>query len=340
MKHCNKKFIFIFLVLNLLSGKGYAATKMALLIGNQNYENSTALKNTINDVEMIGEQLNKLGFFVIQAKNKNKTELREELRLFHSKLRKGDTGLVYYSGHGLQYQGDNYLVPIGADIEVATEIPSETISSSELLDYMKSASVKIVILDACRNNPFKTGSKSIGKGLHRKDLTNQNNTLIAFAAAPNQEASDGSGDNSPYALALRNALQVEGKTLEQIFKSVRKQVSSLTSGKQTPWYNASLIDDIYLNGNRSSRIEDVIEKTPQQEIPVSDVEISFWKEVKKKHKVIYYSGYLEKYGENGRFSEEARKNIKLLEQNVTDNKSESEDSNNNEVNALEFFNAI
>ena len=341
MNHSKNKIIATVVISLLLASETCTAAKLALLIGNQNYTNSTALQNTLNDVDLIGEQLDKLGFLVIKANNKNLNELKGELRSFHKKIRVGDVGLIYYSGHGLQYQSDNYLVPIGADITISSEIPREAISSSEVIAYMDKADVKIIILDACRNNPYKTGGKSIGKGLKRQDLTEQNNTLIAFAASPNQEASDGTGINSPYALALKDALQLEGKTLEQVFKKVRKQVSSLTSGKQTPWYNASLVDDIYLNGRPSSAtLKNDLDHISKKPIPVSDEEIVFWKEVSAKNTKNYYLGYLDKYGHNGRFSDGAKLKIKKLESGMPTIKSKGGDYTSDQLEAINYFNSI
>jgi len=333
-----KIIYFIFIMITVFPNASFSAAKLALLIGNKDYKNNAELENTINDINLVGEKLNTLGFFVIKAENENKSKLKEELRAFHNKLRSGDMALIYYSGHGLQYQGTNFLVPIDADIKVPTEIMTETVSVDDILAYIEKASVKIVILDACRNNPYKIGSKGIGKGLQRQNIASQN-MVIAFAAAPNQEASDGAGMNSPYALSLVNALSDKGRTLEQIFKKVRKRVGVLTKGKQTPWYNASLIDDIYLNGlptatsvisSDTINIDDLVDKT----------EITFWRKAKNKNKKIYFLGYLSKYGEKGRFSQEAHSQIKRID---SEEKKKEAEQNNDLITpseSVEYFNSL
>jgi len=329
----------IFMIASVFLSTNANSAKLALLIGNKDYKNNAALDNTINDINLVGQKLNKLGFFVTEAKNETKEALKEELRAYHNKLRSGDMALIYYSGHGLQYQGANFLVPIGADIKVPAEILKETISVDDILAYIEKASVKIVILDACRNNPYKIGSKGIGKGLQRQNIAVQN-TVIAFAAAPNQEASDGTGFNSPYALSLVDALSDKGRTLEQIFKKVRKRVGILTGGKQTPWYNASLIDDIYLNGLPTTSVILPTSSAVNIEDLADEAEITFWKKAKAKNKKIYFLGYLNKYGENGRFAQEAHINIKRIETENEKNKSNQDNDLITPSESIEFFNSL
>ncbi len=226
-----------------------AADKLAFLVGNQNYENDKPLRNPAHDVELLAERLRRIGFTVLPPLyNQGRTTLIDGLRELHNKIKPGDTVLVYFSGHGLQYQGENYLVPVDANIALANEIPDEAVGGSRVLSYLEEAGVKIVILDACRNNPYRSAGKGIGKGLGRQDASAVNNTLLAFAAAPGEEAQDGSGQYSPYVQALADAIVQPGQTLEQVFKTVRKSVREATGGEQEPWYNASLEDDLYLAG--------------------------------------------------------------------------------------------
>ena len=173
--------------------------------------------------------------------------------------------------------------------------------------------------------------------MQRQELATQNNALIAFAAAPNQEASDGAGENSPYALALIEALQKKGKTLEQIFKHVRKEVATLTLGKQTPWYNASLIDDIYLNGYPTASIME--QSLSKENIDITDEEIIFWKKIKSLNQKAYYLAYLEKYGDTGRFSDTAKIEIETL-QSLANKNEKSKGYSDSEIDAIDRFNSM
>jgi len=264
-----------------------AADKLAFLVGNQNYQNDKPLRNPAHDVELLAERLRRIGFTVLPPLyNQGRTTLIDGLRELHTKIKPGDTVLVYFSGHGLQYQGENYLVPVDANIALANEIPDEAVGGSRVLSYLEEAGVKIVILDACRNNPYRSAGKGIGKGLGRQDASAVNNTLLAFAAAPGEEAQDGSGQYSPYAQALADAIVQPGQTLEQVFKTVRKSVREATGGEQEPWYNASLEDDLYLAGTKKlqplqSAKAEINNQTNTGEINQLQIELNRLKDMKE-----------------------------------------------------------
>ncbi len=303
-------FLITFLLLNLMT-PAQAANRVALLIGNQQYQNDKPLKNPVRDVNLIANALQKVGFRVIKRNNLTRRQIKKALRELHNSLQAGDVALVYYSGHGLQYSNDNYIIPIDADISLANEIPDESMSTQQILGYMGQAATRIVILDACRNNPYQTGGKGIGKGLKRQTLTSISNTLIAFAAAPNEEALDGHGSNSPYALALANYIGQPGLGIESVFRGVRKQVRTKTGNKQTPWYNASMDNEFYF---KQSHVVNPPSLVPN----LSDnSETIFWNIVSQKNTAGYYQAYLDKYGDRGLYYQFALLETNRLANQIT-----------------------
>jgi len=240
--------ITVFLTFICISTPSLAQNRVALVIGNSKYTSLQSLPNPANDSRLMAHTLSKLGFEVITAVDANRIALSRAVRKFGKVLRKGgkDTvGLFYYAGHGVQALGQNYLIPLGAEVEDEADLDIEAISASNILTQMEAAgnTLNLVILDACRNNPFKGNMRSVARGLAR--LNAASGSLIAFAAAPGQVAADGSGENSPYTKALVEAMQVPGLSVEQMFKRVRVSVEAQTNNQQTPWEESSLRGEFY-----------------------------------------------------------------------------------------------
>ena len=223
--------------------------RIALVIGNGAYK-SSSLRNPVNDATDIANTLRKLGFSVILKINANQRTMEESIRDFGKKLRLGGVGLFYFAGHGLQVKGRNYLIPIAAEIYEETDIKYEAVDAGRALDVMDNAGnmLNIVILDACRDNPFARSFRSSTSGLARMDAPK--GTLIAYSTSPGKVALDGSRRNSPYTEALLKNIQVPALTVEQVFKKTRKDIDIFTGGKQTPWESTSLIGDFYFNPER------------------------------------------------------------------------------------------
>ncbi|MCC8997925.1 MAG: caspase family protein, partial [Candidatus Contendobacter sp.] len=203
------------------------------------------LRNPANDAKDIAAKLRELGFQVIERLDADRQTLRLALREFEQQLRqRRGVGLFYYAGHGVQIKGQNYLIPVGVDIRQEFEIPDEGVDADAVLRAMESAGngLNIVILDACRNNPF---ARSLGsRGLARMD--GPVGTFIAYATAPGAISLDGSsGRNSPYTRSLLAAMSTPGLGLEQIFKQVLVAVEQETGGSQVPWVASSLRGDFY-----------------------------------------------------------------------------------------------
>ncbi len=227
--------------------------RVALVIGNAKYRFSP-LNNPVNDATDMAASLRSVGFDVIEVKDATLKQMREATRRFADKLEVSDVGLVYYSGHGIEVKGKNYLIPVNADIRREYEVVDQAFDASNLLRMMESLQsnvkkrVNILIVDACRNNDLPKSWRSTNSGLARMDAPA--GSFISFATAPGQVASDGQGRNSPYTKHLLNALKQPNVPIEQVFKQVRRNVMDETGGEQVPWENSSLIGDFYFTVKR------------------------------------------------------------------------------------------
>jgi formylglycine-generating enzyme required for sulfatase activity len=220
-----------------------APRRLALVVGNSAYRYSGALANPARDAELMAKTLKGVGFKLVgdgAQTDLSYVSFNQVVEAFGDMLHEGDVALFYYSGHGLQVAGENYLVPVDADIKKEAEVRVKAVPVNLLfakLDGIPKA-VNIVILDACRNNPFARSFRSAGGGL--ASMNAPSGTLVAFSTAPGQVAEDGSGSNSAYTAALAKQIQEPGLLVEQVFKRVRSEVGSATKGTQTPWENTSL----------------------------------------------------------------------------------------------------
>jgi hypothetical protein len=230
----------------LIANTDTAQKRIALVIGNSSYA-SKPLKNPVNDADDVATFLKSVGFTVIKVKNADIFALRSSIKNFEENLPAYDVGLVYYSGHGIEFKGSNYLIPIDAQLKNEQDIPRQGYDVSGVLTKMSKANKKttIFILDACRNNPVFSQYRSSSDGLTL--MPAPSGTIIAFSAAPGQVASDGNGRNSPYTSALLAQAKVPNKRIEDILKDTSKKVSDDTGGRQVPWYNSSLVGDFYFN---------------------------------------------------------------------------------------------
>ena len=217
--------------------------RLALVIGNAKYHDYNAqLKNPANDANDMASRLEQLGFKVIKKVNATQREMKTAIRDYTQQLKNYDMGLVHYSGHGLQVNGENYLIPVDAtNIESEADIEYETVSVSWMLAKMENANsnTNIVVLDACRNNPFRRWIKGSGdKGLTIVKAQPQG-SLIAFATSPGNVAQDGTGRNGTYTEAMLKFLQ-KGVDIYTLLTKINGEVTKNTAGKQSPWFNSSL----------------------------------------------------------------------------------------------------
>jgi hypothetical protein len=223
-----------------------AENRIALVIGNANYATVTALPNPANDARAMAKFLSTAGFQVLQAPDLSQTEMRRTIGDFASMVTdKGpDTvALVFYAGHGLQVDGENYLVPVDAKIQREADVPLQAVRLADLMNALASvpSKTRIVILDACRNNPFSDINKTTGRGLAIVDAPT--GSLVSYSTAPGTEALDGDGANSPYTSALLKIGQKPDLPVEQMLKLVRLAVNDATNRQQIPWESSSLTTD-------------------------------------------------------------------------------------------------
>jgi uncharacterized caspase-like protein len=224
-------------------GQALAENRIALVIGNSSYTSVTALPNPANDAKAMTNFLNSAGFQVVQAPDLTQSDMRRTIADFAKTVtEKGpDTvALVFYAGHGLQVDGENFLVPVDARIEREADVPLQAMRLNDLMNALSSVPSKsrIVILDACRNNPFSAINKTAGRGLAIVDAPN--GSIVSYSTAPGTEALDGDGQNSPYTTALMKIGHEPGLQIEQLLKRVRLDVSNTTARQQFPWESSSL----------------------------------------------------------------------------------------------------
>ena len=225
--------------------------RIALVVGNANYK-VRPLKNPRNDADDISRSLRSSGFEVIDLRDASLQQMRNGVRQFGDRLINNDVGLVYYSGHGVEVKGRNYFIPVNADIMREDEIADQGLDVSLILEKMNTAGkgVNILIVDACRDDPFGRSFRSSSRGLAQMDAPR--GTIIAYATSPGKVASDGDPRerNSPYTKNLVKAMQQPNKPIEQVFKEVRRAVQEETKNQQVPWENTSLSGDFYFKVQR------------------------------------------------------------------------------------------
>lgn len=239
----------------------FAEQRVALVIGNGDYK-FAPLNNSVNDAQDIAKALRGLGFQVTLKLNQDRVGMALAIRDFGNQIKKGGTGLFYYAGHGMQVKGKNFLIPVEADILAEDEVPYRAIDANELLAKMESAKnrVNLVILDACRNNPFARSFRSGSQGLAQMDAPV--GTLIAFATAPGSVAADGSGRNGLYTQHLLTAMRQPGLKIEDVFKRVRQGVREESGDRQIPWENTSLEGDFYFKPGKEAQPVQVANVAP------------------------------------------------------------------------------
>jgi len=277
-----------------------AQRRFALVIGNSSYKDAP-LVNPVNDANDMAVTLAEFGFEVIKGLNVDQRQMKQLIRQFGQKMQKGGVGLFYFSGHGIQVNGINYLVPVGAVITKDTEVEYESIDAGFVLAQMEAASnqVNVIILDACRNNPFARSFRSGTRGLAAIDAPK--GSIIAYATAPGSTASDGSGRNGLYTGALLTHMKVPGRSLEEVFSATRNEVMTRTTDTPVPWESTSL-------RGRFSFVESV---------PVPDTRITFspeyeeWLVVRNSLKFADVQGFLQRFPD-GEFATAARLRLEGL----------------------------
>ncbi len=221
--------------------------RLALVIGNSAYQHAGRLKNPVNDADAMSRTLSRLGFDVSIHKDLHESDMKQAIDEFGSRLGNYDVGLFFFAGHGIQVDGINYLIPVNVDLKSENDVEYTCVEAGRVLGKMEDAGcrVNIVMLDACRNNPFeRSWSRSVrGSGL--AEMSNIPESLIAYATAPGNTASDGDGDNGLYTSAVLQHIETPNITIEEMFKRVRRAVLEKTGGEQRSWESTSITSDFY-----------------------------------------------------------------------------------------------
>jgi hypothetical protein len=296
-------------VLALVSPAGAQAprdeSRLALLIGNSTYRDAP-LRNPVNDVRAMAQRLRELGFTVLIHENASKRTMETAILEFGRRLAEGGVGAFYYAGHGLQVRGRNYLVPVDAEIEDEASTRVAAVDVELLLEQMAEAKnrVNLVILDACRNNPFERRMRGASRGLAAVDAAR--GTLVAYATAPGSVAADGEGKNGLYTEELLAALGEPGLKVEEVFKRVRINVARRSKGAQTPWESSSLTGDLVINV--TVNVTTAAVATPPAGASAPDREGLFWMSIKDTNDPAAFRAYLEQYPQ-GTFAALARQRL-------------------------------
>jgi uncharacterized caspase-like protein len=301
-----------------------ADRRVAFVVGNGAYMNVAQLPNPPVDAKAMAAVLRNVGFEVVEGTNLTRDKMTERLLEFGKKAQGADVAVFFYAGHGIAISGTNYLLPIDADIKSEMDVKLGAAINIDLtLDQtMSDAKVKLVFLDACRDNPFaakiksnaSTRSVSVQTGL--AEMKSGEGTLIAFATGPGQTALDGQeGTNSPFTRALIAHITTPGVEIQQAMTEVRAQVNEETNKGQLPWGHTNLIGSVYLNpvaapapGAASSSAPAAVASTAGG----SEVEVEFWRSVRESNKPEELNAYLTNYP-NGQFKSLALARIASLE---------------------------
>jgi len=269
-------------------GQPHGQSRVAFVLGNGDYQHTTALTNPRNDAWAVTEALQRMNFDVLLEFDLDKPGTEQALKHFAQKLKHAEVALFYYAGHGLQVDGVNYLVPVDADLEDESDLLLEVIEMDTVLRIMESQQrVNLIFLDACRNNPLAfnlarsmgaTRSAGIQQGLASMDAAT--GTLISFATKDNFVAMDGEGEHSPYARALLKHIAAPGVDVALMLRRVREDVMKSTENKQVPWEYGSLLGEFcFVEGLGDNPL----------------FEIEFWRSAKEEDNLEAYQAYLQKY---------------------------------------------
>jgi len=281
------------------AAEGSQERRVALVVGNAKYETSP-LTNPTNDSADIAAKLKSYGFDVVYRENLKMRQIGSMLREFKTKLAPGATALVFYAGHGLQVRGENYFPTVDADIQSEEDIQNQSIGLKQVMDILEEAKTRtnIVLLDACRNNPFGRKTRSLSRGL--ASVNAPSGTLIAYSTRPGSVAEDGSGRNGLYTEQLLKVIDSR-KPIEQVLKQLVTSVKASSKGRQEPWSEGSLEGDFCFGGCQDENAE-------KNRLAA---DIALWESIIGSTSVADYERYLAAYP-TGTFASLAKKTLDNL----------------------------
>jgi hypothetical protein len=286
-----------------------AGRRVALVIGNSAYRNVARLANPSNDASLVARTLRSLGFKIVGGQDQrdlDKFHFDRAIQNFGDQIRGADVALFYYAGHGVQVRGSNYLVPVDANPTRESDVDFQFVNSEAVLHQMEDAKTRLnlVILDACRNNPFGgRGLRALGGGLAQMQAPE--GTLVSYATQPGNIARDGDNDDSPFTLALVHQIQQPGYDIFRVFNQIGLEVEHETRGEQRPWVSTSPIyGDFYFAGPPAEPLS-IASGVP-------DADVVFWQSIEGSRDAADYQSYLNEFP-NGRFAPLARSRIARYE---------------------------
>jgi len=291
-------FVFAFNTLGY-SAEASQERRVALVVGNAKYE-ASPLTNPTNDSADVAAKLKGYGFDVVYRENLKIRQIGSMLREFKSKLSPGATALVFYAGHGLQVRGENYFPVVDADIQSEEDIQNQSIGLKQVMDILEEAKTRtnIVLLDACRNNPFERKTRSLSRGL--ASVNAPSGTMIAYSTRPGSVAEDGVGRNGLYTEQLLKVMD-NRKPIEQVLKQLVSSVKTASKGRQEPWSEGSLEGDFCFGGCQ--------DETAEKNKLAADV--ALWESIIGSTSVADYERYLSAYP-SGTFATLAKKTLDNL----------------------------
>jgi hypothetical protein len=299
------------------SSAALADKRVAFVVGNAAYKNVPQLPNPAIDAKSMARVLRNVGFEVVEGSNLTRDAMTAKLLEFGKKSEGADVALFFYAGHGIAVNGANYLLPVDADLKSEMDVKLGAAINVDLTleQTMADARVKLVFLDACRDNPFAakirsakaTRSVNVASGL--VEMTPGEGTLIAFATGPGQTALDGEAGTSPFTRALIANITQPGLEIQQAMTKVRAQVNDETNKAQLPWGHTNLTGTVFLNPAAVATAE-VAATTIVA--PAGEVELEFWRSIKESNKVEELNAYLTNYP-NGTFKSLALARIAAIQ---------------------------
>ena len=318
-----RRMLILAVLAGLTSATAWANTepRLALIIGNASYK-SSPLNNPVNDARLMEKVLRDAGFTTIKAENASIREMRRLVRDFGDRLKvSGGVGLFYFAGHGVQVRGENFLVSTDSDILNEDEVADDSVNVSVILEKMQTANnrMNLIILDACRNNPFATKSRSALSGLAA--ISAPSGSLVAYSTAPGSVASDGKGRNGLYTEYLAKAIAQPGLAVEEVFKQVRSSVRKDSNFQQTPWENTALEGQFYFKAAIPEVIAvptPIARPAPEPAVARSTapdpltLDMAFWESVKTSQRGGELQAYLTQFP-SGVFAVLARMRIDEIE---------------------------
>lgn len=307
-------FQLIFLIGSFAWAGPAQARKVALIIGNSTYANTASLTNPANDAQLVGDAARQAGFDVTMAADLSMATFQRTLRDFRLAADGAEVAMIYYAGHGIEGQGKNWLIPVDAKLQSDYDLPYEAINLDRLFEAVSGSQVRLIVLDACRNNPFgnswKVGTRSVSGGLAALDI---DEILVLFAAAPGQFATDGAQGNSPFATSLAKRLPQPGLAIQMLAGAVRDDVVAATGGKQRPFQNGSMGGTpVYL-----VKAQEGVAAPSQLIATAGAADPSFedaiyWQGVSATNTVAGYQAYLNRFP-NGIFASNAKSSVARLQ---------------------------